>query len=163
MLPITATFLDEISHDIPHQKWGKAEWDLDVLHMKKMGIDTVVLIRCGYKKWLTYPSQVVMKEEGGYHPPVDLVDLFLTLSEKYEMSFYFGLYDSGKYWWEQGNYQKEVDINLKVIDEVWYQCGNRAARNVKAGIPKRGVPAAIGHRHIARRYSNIRWIVQIVS
>ncbi len=26
-LPITGTFLDEISHDIPHQNWGEAEWD----------------------------------------------------------------------------------------------------------------------------------------
>ncbi|HAC74079.1 MAG TPA: DUF4434 domain-containing protein, partial [Porphyromonadaceae bacterium] len=28
-LRITGTFLDEISHDIPHQNWGEAEWDLD--------------------------------------------------------------------------------------------------------------------------------------
>lgn len=28
-LPITGTFLDEISHDIPHQNWGEKEWDLD--------------------------------------------------------------------------------------------------------------------------------------
>ena len=25
-LPITGAFLDEISHDIPHQNWGLAEW-----------------------------------------------------------------------------------------------------------------------------------------
>ena len=28
-LKITGTFLDEISHDIPHQNWGEKEWDLD--------------------------------------------------------------------------------------------------------------------------------------
>ena len=25
-IKITGTFLDEISHDIPHQNWGKKEW-----------------------------------------------------------------------------------------------------------------------------------------
>lgn len=127
MLPITATFLDEISHDIPHQNWGRKEWDQDFAHMKQMGIDTVVLIRCGHKKWMTYPSAYLMKEERVYEPPIDLVELFLGLAEKYEIQFYFGLYDSGKYWWEQGDFQKEVDINLKVIDEVWEKYGNAPA------------------------------------
>lgn len=27
-LQLTGTFLDEISHDIPHQNWGEKEWDL---------------------------------------------------------------------------------------------------------------------------------------
>ena len=39
-LKITGTFLDEISHDIPHQNWGEKEWDLDFQHMKRIGIDT---------------------------------------------------------------------------------------------------------------------------
>lgn len=26
-----ATFLDEISHDIPHQNWGVKEWDADLV------------------------------------------------------------------------------------------------------------------------------------
>jgi len=48
-LQITGTFLDEISHDIPHQNWGEAEWDLDFQYMKAIGIDTVIMIRSGYK------------------------------------------------------------------------------------------------------------------
>ena len=35
-LRITGTFLDEISHDIPHQNWGEKEWDLDFRYMKSM-------------------------------------------------------------------------------------------------------------------------------
>ena len=46
-LKITGTFLDEISHDIPHQNWGEKEWDLDFQHMKNIGIDTVIMIRSG--------------------------------------------------------------------------------------------------------------------
>ena len=28
-MKITGTFLDEISHDGPHQNWGMKEWDRD--------------------------------------------------------------------------------------------------------------------------------------
>ena len=33
-LKITGTFLDEISHDIPHQNWGEKEWDRLSAHEK---------------------------------------------------------------------------------------------------------------------------------
>ena len=62
-LRITGTFLDEISHDIPHQNWGEKEWDQDFAYMKAIGIDTVIDIRCGYRKFITYPSP----EEGMLH------------------------------------------------------------------------------------------------
>ena len=55
---IKGTFLDEISHDIPHQNWGEAEWDRDFGYMREAGIDTVILIRCGYRRWQTFPSRV---------------------------------------------------------------------------------------------------------
>ena len=54
---IKGTFLDEISHDIPHQNWGEAEWDRDFGYMREAGIDTVILIRCGYRRWQTFPSR----------------------------------------------------------------------------------------------------------
>lgn len=120
---ITGTFLDEISHDIPHQNWGSLEWDADFAHMRRMGIDTVILIRSGYRQWLSYPSAYLMEKEACFRPPADLVQLFLELADKYGMSFYFGLYDSGKYWWDQGDFQKEVEINLRVIDEAWKNYG----------------------------------------
>ena len=123
---ITGTFLDEISHDIPHQNWGEVEWDRDFQAMKSIGIDTVILIRCGHKRWLTYPSKCLHAGEEAHLPPLDLVDLFLTLAEKYDLEFYFGTYDSGQYW-HDGKYQKEVDINLAVIDEVWAKYGFRKA------------------------------------
>lgn len=126
-MQISGTFIDEISHDIPHQNWGPDEWDRDFAYMRQMGIDTVILIRCGHKRWITYPSKVLQEKEGAYAPPIDLVDLFLRLSEKYGLQFYLGLYDSGKYWWEQGDFAKEVDINLHVVDEVWARYGHYPA------------------------------------
>ena len=44
-LRISGTFLDEISHDIPHQNWGEKEWDRDFRHMRAIGIDTVKIGR----------------------------------------------------------------------------------------------------------------------
>ena len=115
---LTGTFLDEISHDIPHQNWSRTEWDADFAAMKAIGIDTVILIRSGHKRWLTYPSEVLIKRESCYRPPVDLVDMFLSLAEKYDLAFYFGTYDSGNCW-HRGEFDREMDLNRAVVDEVW--------------------------------------------
>jgi hypothetical protein len=120
---ITGTFLDEISHDIPHQNWGPEEWDRDFSYMKAIGIDTVILIRSGYRRFITYPSRFLQQHYGCYQPPVDLVKLFLELAEKHGMQFYFGLYDSGRYW-DTGNMLAEGDANRFVIDEAWENYGH---------------------------------------
>lgn len=121
-LKITGTFLDEISHDIPHQNWGMNEWDLDFQYMKRIGIDTVIMIRSGYRKFITYPSSYLLKK-GCYMPSVDLLELFLTLADKYDMKFYFGLYDSGHYW-DTHDLSYEIEDNKYVIDEVWQTYGH---------------------------------------
>ena len=77
-LPITGTFLDEISHDSPHQNWGEKEWDADFAHMKAIGIDTVIMIRSGYRKFITYPSKYLLGK-GCYMPSVDLVEMYLQI------------------------------------------------------------------------------------
>ena len=115
-MKVTGTFLDEISHDIPSQNWGLKDWDRDFACMKAVGIDTVILIRCGHKKWMTYPSGVMK----GHQPPVDLVEMYLGLSENYGMGFYFGTYDSGEYW-HRGDFEREAAISRE-------QCIERARR-----------------------------------
>ena len=122
-LKITGTFLDEISHDIPHQNWGEREWDQDFRYMRSIGIDTVIMIRSGYRKFITYPSAHLLGK-GCYMPSVDLLDMFLRLAGKYHMKFYFGLYDSGKYW-DTGDLSWEVEDNKYVIDEVWSRYGEK--------------------------------------
>lgn len=116
-LKITGTFLDEISHDIPHQNWGPVEWEQDFRNMKAIGIDTVIMIRSGYRKFITWPSKYLMSR-GCYMPSLDLVELFLSLADKYDMKFYFGLYDTGHYW-DTRDMSWEVEYNKFVIDEVW--------------------------------------------
>lgn len=122
-LKITGTFLDEISHDIPHQNWGEKEWDQDFKNMKAIGIDTVIMIRSGYRKFITYPSKYLLKK-GCYMPSVDTLDMFLRLAQKYGMKFYFGLYDSGRYW-DTGDLSWEIEDNKYVIDEVWENYGKK--------------------------------------
>jgi hypothetical protein len=122
-MQITGTFLDEISHDIPHQNWGEKEWDKDFEHMKRAGINTVILIRSGYRKFLTYPSAYLVNKYNCFAPPVDLVELFLSLADKHGMHFYFGLYDSGMYW-DTNDMSHEIEANQFVVEEVWATYGH---------------------------------------
>lgn len=94
--------------------------------MKAAGIDTVIVIRSGYRRFLTYPSAYLMNELGCFEPPIDLIELFLTLADTHRMKFYFGLYDSGRYW-DTGTMQHEIDANRFVIDEAWQRYGHHAS------------------------------------
>ena len=91
--------------------------------MKAAGIDTVIMIRCGYRKFITYPSNYLIGKYQCYTPPIDLVELFLSLADKYEMYFYFGLYDSGRFW-DTGDVASEIDDNKYVTEEVWQKYGH---------------------------------------
>ena len=125
-LTITGTFLDEISHDIPSANWGKKEWQRDFDSMKAIGIDTVILIRSGYKDKMTFDSQSLKNVTLLRSAYIDLVDLFLLESERCGMDFFFGLYDSGKFW-INGEYQKEIELNLRLTEEVIEKYGDRKA------------------------------------
>lgn len=124
-LPITGTFLDEITWDIPSQNWGYEKWDRDFAAMRKMGIDTVVLIRGAFGRYMTFRSDVLMKYEGDYmyEPAFDQMGMFLDLSDKYGMKFYCGIFDTGRYWLS-GDYKKEVEINKLFLDEIQEKYGH---------------------------------------
>ncbi|MBR0300803.1 MAG: DUF4434 domain-containing protein [Bacteroidales bacterium] len=121
-VPITGTFLDEITHDIPHQNWGEKEWDRDFRYMKAIGITDVIDIRCGYRKYLTYPSPYLLKK-GCFMPSVDLIDMFCRLAEKHGMRFWFGLYDTGVKYPEGA--ALDIENNRFVIDEAWEMYGKK--------------------------------------
>jgi len=126
MPKLKGTFLDEITHDIPSQNWGAREWAKDFDAMKAVGIDTVILIRAGYKKHTVFESEVLDKHIGMFPVYTDLMDLFLEQAERCGMDFYFGLYDSGAYW-VNGDYKKEIEINKEYCDEVVQKYGHRKA------------------------------------
>jgi len=126
MMRITGTFLDEITHDIPSNNWGREEWERDFRIMKAVGIDTVILIRAGYKNEATFDSAVLKKEVGIMPVYEDLVEMFLDLAEENGMDFFFGTYDSGKYW-KQGDAEREIEIARPFIDEAFGRYGGRKA------------------------------------
>ena len=123
---ITGTFLDEITHDIPSQNWGPDEWARDFDAMRAVGIDTVILIRAGYRHQATFASRVLAEAVGIRPVYLDLVDLFLGEAERCGMDFYFGTYDSGAYW-TSGRYREEAEINKAFCEEVVRRYGDRAA------------------------------------
>lgn len=126
MLKITGTFLDEITHDIPTQNWGPDEWRREFDTMQASGIDTVILIRAGYRRKATFNSRVLREKAGIFPVYIDLVDLFLTEAERCGMDFFFGTYDSGEHW-VSGDYRAETDINRAFCDEVAATYGERKA------------------------------------
>lgn len=132
-MQITGTFLDEISFDIPHHNWGYAEWDQDFKAMKAMGIKRVIMIRCAAGNFMTYDSKVIPKVSGKpmHKPPVDLVDMFLELSEKHGMEFFFGTYHcqngSCRTWTKPELFHNEAKINIEIISEAQERYGHRKA------------------------------------
>lgn len=69
-----------------------------------------------------------MEEEGCHEPPVDLVDMFLSLAEKYGMRYFFGTYTRRK---NGENTAEEIerswDQERRLIDEAWERYGHRKA------------------------------------
>jgi hypothetical protein len=124
---ITGTFLDEITHDIPSNNWGRDEWAADFGIMKAIGIDTVILIRAGCGRIATFPSKVLQREVDIYPVYEDLVDMFLSLAEENGMDFFFGTYDSVTYAKRDRTIQEHLDLGRAFIDEVWERYGHRKA------------------------------------
>lgn len=133
---ITGTFLDEITHDIPSQNWGIEEWRREFALYRRIGIDTVVLIRAGYRDRCVFPAKSVPGLLPVRH---DLGRMFLDLAEEHGLSLYWGLFDSGTFWVRR-SWWREVDLNKAFVDEVverygsspafkgWYMC-HEAPRN----------------------------------
>ncbi len=129
-LRITGTFLDEITHDIPSQNWGRAEWDREFALYKKIGLDTVIIIRAGYRNKCIVPSKTIPDLLPVYE---DLAETFFDLADQHGLNLYFGTYDSGRHWVRR-TWWKEVEVNKPFLEEVveryghhpsfkgWYLC-----------------------------------------
>jgi len=125
-LPITATFIDEVTADIPSQNWGPLEWAREFDAFADNGIDTVVMIRSGCGERLAFPSTVVQARVPTLPVYADMVRLFLDLAAERDIAFYLGLYDSNLFWYRY-DWKTEVDLNLGFIDEVWERYGDSPA------------------------------------
>lgn len=123
MLRLTGTFLDEITHDIPSQNWGREEWRREFALYRAIGIDTVVIIRAGYQDKCIFPAKSVAGLLPVYE---DLARLFLDLAEEFGLTLFWGTFDSGSHWY-RGSWWKEVDLNRAFLDEVVERYGDSPA------------------------------------
>lgn len=115
--PITGTFIDEITYDIPSSNWSLKQWSDDLDNMKAVGMDTLVFIRGGFEGRTIFPSKnfFCLRED-------DFVDFILREAEKRDMKVYIGLYISDLTWGD-GDYKKEIEANKLFIPEVCKKYG----------------------------------------
>lgn len=123
MKPITGTFLDEITHDIPSQNWGREEWAREFALYREIGIDTVIVIRAGYRDRCIFAAESLIGLRPVYE---DLAEMFLDLAAEHGLGLFFGLYDSGRHWL-RGAWWREVEINHRFIAEVAGRYGGHPA------------------------------------
>lgn len=127
-MKITGTFLDEITYDIASQNWGAEEWDKEFATMQAAGIDTVIIIRCGLRDQIIYPSKVMPRNRAMLPVYEDLGMLFLDLAAKYGMKLFWGTYDTSPEWWECPAKSRElIDIHQDLIPEIWERYGSHKA------------------------------------
>ena len=111
--PITGTFIDEITYDIPSSNWTKKEWCRDLDNMKKIGIDTLVFIRGGFYGRTIYPSH-----HFGTENTDDFAGFIMTEAAKRKMNVFMGLHISTLDW-SGGDAKGEIDRNRHFLDEVY--------------------------------------------
>ena len=112
--PITATFIDEISVDIPSANWNEKQWKKDLDYMKKVGIDTLVFIRGGLNgKCLIYSDNLPTYYKKGE----DFLGFMLKEAEKRKMKVFIGLYKKNENW-SRGDYQEMTDLNKIFVKEI---------------------------------------------
>lgn len=119
-LRITGTFLDEITHDIPSQNWGREEWRREFELYSKIGIDTVIIIRAGYQNKCIFQAKSVPNLLPIYE---DLGEIFYSLADEYNLNVYFGTFDSGFYWYRR-SWWKEVELNKPFLEEAVERYGH---------------------------------------
>ncbi len=120
---ITGTFLDEITHDIPSQNWGEDEWRKEFALYPQIGIDTVIIIRAGYRNKCIFPARSIPGLLPVYE---DLGELFFSLADEYGLKVFFGTYDSGFHWLRR-SWWKEVELNLPFLEEAVDRYGHHAS------------------------------------
>lgn len=122
MLPITGTFIDEITYDIPPQNWGPEDWRLEFSTMAADGIDTLIIIRSGLRDMAVFPSESL-----GIRDVPDLLQFFLDEAHRHGMKMYIGSYDSGTLGFEWNTWKEELAIARRFLPEIMNRYGDHPA------------------------------------
>jgi uncharacterized protein DUF4434 len=123
---ITGTFLDAVVADIPSNNWGPRQWARDFDAMAAIGIDTVILIRTGWRDHTCFDSPALGQHFDLVPAYEDQLTMFLDEAERCGMDFWFGGFDSGD-WRHSGTHDHEIEANMALADEVVARCGDRKA------------------------------------
>lgn len=121
---ISGTFLDEITHDIPSQNWGRQEWAADFRVMQSIGIDTVIIIRSGYRECAIFESEVLNRHRRMLPVDEDLGAMFLELAAEHDMRLMWGIYDSGDWMTDA---RAALELNRAFMQEVQGRYGDHPA------------------------------------
>lgn len=116
--PITGTFIDEITYDIPSSNWSFDQWRADLDNMQAIGIDTLIFIRGGFEKKSVFPSKFV----GTPHAD-DLAGFIFKEASERNMKVFMGLYISNLLW-NHGDAAGEIQKNRIFVDEVLERYGD---------------------------------------
>lgn len=119
--PITGTFIDDITYDIPSSNWSREEWRRDFDNMQEIGIDTMIFIRGGFEDKSIFPSKVL----GTTHEE-DFAGFVYEEASKRGMDVYFGMYISNLDW-NGGDASGEIKMNKKFLPEVLSRYGDYPA------------------------------------
>jgi hypothetical protein len=162
---ITGTFLDAVVADIPSNNWGPKEWAADFDAMKAVGIDTVILIRTGWKDRLAFDSQALRKHFRLMPVYEDQLSMFLDEAQRCGMDFYFGNFDSHQ-WRDEGGHRREIEANLALADEVMARCGSHPAfrgwyLTHEVGVFHEG--AAATYETLARHLKGLKDVPTLIS
>lgn len=120
MLRITGTFLDEITHDIPSQNWMEEDWRKEFTLYNQIGIDTVIIIRAGWKNKCIFPAKSIPDLLPVYE---DVGEMFYSLADEHNLKVFFGTYDSGWHWMRR-TWWKEVEVNKAFLEEASERYGH---------------------------------------
>lgn len=149
MKPITGTFLDEITWDIPSQNWGRREWAREFDTMREAGIDTVIVIRASLRDRAIFPSRVL-----GTPDEPDLAAMFLDEAHRCGMRLFFPTHESGALDPAWSNWRDDWEICRKFLPEVLERYGDHPAFHGWYIAPE-NCHCAPGIVEIYKRYSGL--------
>lgn len=117
-LPITGTFIDDITYDIPSSNWNLKQWKDELDYMQGVGIDTLIFIRGGFEGRTLFPSKHYrcLKK-------YDFADFIFSEASQRNMKVFMGLYISNLTW-NDGDAVEELRQNRIFTAEVVEKYGH---------------------------------------
>ena len=123
-MPITGTFVSCVfgNNDTGINNWGLEEWENEFKLYKKLGIDTIIIIRCeetrnGIHTSGLDPRSTTWKEDS------NLIAMFFRLCEKYKLKLYIGGTQSLDNLYK-GYWQKEVEESKIFFEKMFEMFGH---------------------------------------